>query len=57
MLGLLAAVPVVSRAVRLPEPLRNRLRRWLDLVEAVSMVALIPVGLGAFGLYGLLGGS
>ncbi|WP_411121500.1 secretion protein snm4 [Streptomyces sp. x-19] len=58
VLGLLAAVPVVSRAVRLPEPLRNRLRRWLDLVEAVSMVALIPVGLGAFGLYGLLlGGS
>lgn len=56
VLGLLAAVPVVSRAVRLPEPLRNRLRRWLDLVEAVSMVALIPVGLGAFGLYGLLGG-
>ncbi|MFJ9617180.1 secretion protein snm4 [Streptomyces noursei] len=57
-LGLLVALPVAALAVRLPEPLRNRLRRWLDLVESVSMVALIPVGLGAFGLYGLLlGGS
>ncbi|MFF2809955.1 secretion protein snm4 [Streptomyces sp. NPDC058000] len=58
VLGLLAVLPVAALAVRLPEPLRNRLRRWLDLVESVSMVALIPVGLGAFGLYGLLlGGS
>ncbi|MEW1654307.1 secretion protein snm4 [Streptomyces sp. NPDC093707] len=57
-LGLLAAVPLPALAGRLPDPLRNRLRRWLDLVESVSMVALIPVGLGAFGVYGaLLGGS
>ncbi|MFF0627611.1 secretion protein snm4 [Streptomyces sp. NPDC004296] len=58
VLGLLAVLPVAALAVRLPEPLRNRLRRWLDLVESVSMVALIPAALGAFGLYGLLlGGS
>ncbi|MFE6686556.1 secretion protein snm4 [Streptomyces sp. NPDC057743] len=57
-LGLLAALPLVALAVRLPDPLRNRLRRWLDVVESVSTVALIPVGLGAFGLYGtLLGGA
>ncbi|MYT31209.1 hypothetical protein [Streptomyces sp. MspMP-M5] len=58
-LGLLAALPVAALAVRPPAPLRDRLRRWLDLVESVSVVALIPVGLGAFGLYGLLlgGGS
>ncbi|WP_039641380.1 hypothetical protein [Streptomyces sp. 769] len=56
-LCLLVALPVAALAVRLPEPLRNRLRRWLDLAESVSMVALIPVGLGAFGLYGLLLGG
>ncbi|MGD3111441.1 secretion protein snm4 [Streptomyces sp. YGL11-2] len=56
-LCVLAAVPVATLAVRVPEPLRARLWRWLDLVESVSMVALIPVGLGACGLYGLLWGG
>ncbi len=56
-LGLLAALPVAALAVRPPEPLRDRLRRWLDVVESVSVVALIPVSLGAFGLYGLLLGA
>ncbi|MFH9244665.1 secretion protein snm4 [Streptomyces lydicus] len=57
-LALLAALPVAVLAVRLPEPLRARLWRWLDVVESVSVVALIPVALGAFGVYGLLfGGS
>ncbi|KUL36244.1 secretion protein snm4 [Streptomyces sp. NRRL F-4489] len=53
-LGVLAALPVAALAVRLPEPLRDRLGRRLDLAESVCMVALIPAGLGAFGLYGLL---
>ncbi|MEU9119683.1 secretion protein snm4 [Streptomyces sp. NPDC048506] len=56
-LGVLAALPVAVLAIRVPEPLRVRLRRWLDLIESVSVVALIPVGLGAFGLYGLLFGT
>lgn len=56
-LGLLAVLPAVAPAIRLPEPLRTRLRRWLDLVESLSMAALIPVALGAFGLYGLLSGA
>ncbi|WP_310726017.1 secretion protein snm4 [Streptomyces sp. N2A] len=56
-LGLLAVLPAVVPAIRMPEPLRARLRRWLDLVESLSMAALIPVALGAFGLYGLLSGA
>ncbi|MGW1376540.1 secretion protein snm4 [Streptomyces sp. NPDC002446] len=56
-LGALAVLPVAVRAVRVPEPQRARLRRWLDLAESVSVVALIPVALGAFGLYGLLFGT
>ncbi|MFD8546390.1 secretion protein snm4 [Streptomyces sp. NPDC059649] len=53
-LAVLAVLPAVLPAIRVPQPLRARLRRWLDLVESVSMAALIPVTLGAFGLYGLL---
>ncbi|UKY51007.1 secretion protein snm4 [Streptomyces inhibens] len=56
-LGVLAGLPVAVLAVRVPEPLRARLRRWLDLVESVSVVVLIPVALGAFGLYSLLFGA
>ncbi|MBL1090067.1 MULTISPECIES: secretion protein snm4 [Streptomyces] len=56
-LGVLALLPAVVPAIRIPEPLRTRLRRWLDLVESVSVAALIPVALGAFGLYGLLSGA
>ncbi|MEE4423787.1 secretion protein snm4 [Streptomyces bugieae] len=56
-LGVLAVLPAVVPAIRVPEPLRTRLRRWLDLAESVSVAALIPVALGAFGLYGLLFGA
>ncbi|MFH8403265.1 EsaB/YukD family protein [Streptomyces sp. NPDC018019] len=51
VLGLLAALPVAALAVRLPEHVRVLLRRLTDVVEAVSVVALIPVGLGAFGVF------
>ncbi|MFG2097693.1 secretion protein snm4 [Streptomyces sp. NPDC048612] len=57
VLGLLAVLPVAVLTVRLPEPTRARLWRWLDLAESVSVVALIPVTLGALGLYGLLFGA
>ncbi|TJZ51943.1 secretion protein snm4 [Streptomyces piniterrae] len=54
----LAALPVAGLAVRVPEPVRARLRRWLDMVESIGVMALIPVALGAFGVYSLLlGGS
>ncbi|MCK7623667.1 secretion protein snm4 [Streptomyces sp. RS10V-4] len=53
-LCVLTALPVAALAVRLPQPRRERLGRRLDLAESVCMVALIPAGLGAFGLYGLL---
>ncbi|MFE6738850.1 ubiquitin family protein [Streptomyces tubercidicus] len=57
VLGLLAVLPVALLAVRVPEPALARLRRGLDRAESVSVVALIPVTLGAFGLYDLLFGA
>lgn len=57
VLGLLAVLPVVLLAVRLPAPALARLRRGLNRAESVSVVALIPVTLGAFGLYDLLFGA
>lgn len=57
VLGLLAVLPVALLAVRIPEPSLARLRRWLNRAESVAVVALIPVTLGAFGLYGLLFGA
>ncbi|MEU7257781.1 EsaB/YukD family protein [Streptomyces rimosus] len=50
-LCLLAALPVAALAVRLPEHVRALLRRLTDVVEVVSVVALIPVGLGASGVF------
>ncbi len=50
-LCLLAALPVAALTVRLPEHVRVLLRRLTDVVEVVSVVALIPVGLGAFGVF------
>ncbi|MEU9111994.1 secretion protein snm4 [Streptomyces sp. NPDC048483] len=57
VLGVLAALPVAVLAVRVPELLRVGLRRWLDRVESVAVIALIPVALGAFGVYSLLLGA
>ncbi|MFF3747251.1 EsaB/YukD family protein [Streptomyces kronopolitis] len=55
VLGVLAVLPLAALAPRPPEHVRDRLRRLLDLVESVGAVALIPVALGAFGVYsGLL---
>ncbi|WP_407551923.1 EsaB/YukD family protein [Streptomyces sp. Pv4-95] len=53
----LAGLAVVVLTVRVPETMRARLRRWLDLLESTGVVALIPVSLGAFGVYGLLFGA
>ncbi|MEU5020307.1 type VII secretion integral membrane protein EccD [Streptomyces angustmyceticus] len=49
-----AVLPLGVLAVRVPEHVRARLRRLLNLVESVAVMALIPVALGAFGIYGRL---
>ncbi|WP_437044232.1 EsaB/YukD family protein [Streptomyces angustmyceticus] len=49
-----AVLPLAVPAVRVPEQVRARLRRLLNLVESVAVMALIPVALGAFGVYGRL---
>ncbi|MFC3996264.1 EsaB/YukD family protein [Nocardiopsis sediminis] len=53
-LGLLVAglaIPIVALAAEPPEFVRARLRRITSRVEAVAVVALIPVALGVFGTY------
>ncbi|MFK8847447.1 EsaB/YukD family protein [Streptomyces sp. Ac-502] len=49
---LLMALPLAALAVRPPERVRLRARRLANLAESVSVVALIPVAVGAFGVYG-----
>lgn len=49
-----AVLPLVVLAVRVPEHVQVRLRRLMNLVESVSVVALIPVALGAFGVFSRL---
>lgn len=50
-----AVLPFGVLAVRVPEHVRVRLRRLVNLVESVGVLALILVALGAFGVHaGLL---
>ncbi|WP_232544188.1 EsaB/YukD family protein [Streptomyces buecherae] len=49
-----ALVPLVVLAVRPPDHVRVRLRRLANLVEAVGVVVLVPVAIGAFDVYGRL---
>jgi len=49
-----AVVPLAVLAVEPPEHVRARLRRVMDLVEALGVVALFPLVLGVFGVYGQL---
>jgi type VII secretion integral membrane protein EccD len=49
-----ALLPLVVLAVEPPEHVRVRLRRAMDLAETLSVVALFPLVLGAFGVYGQL---
>lgn len=46
-----AVVPLAVLAVRLPEHVGVRLRRAVDLVEAVGVIALFPLAVGVFGVY------
>jgi hypothetical protein len=53
-LCVLAVLPLMVLAWRVPDHVQVRLRRLMNLVESVGVVALIPVALGAFGVYTLL---
>ncbi|MFI2237308.1 EsaB/YukD family protein [Streptomyces chrestomyceticus] len=52
VLCLLLVLPLAALAVRPPEHVRLRVRHLMNGVESVSVVALIPVALGALGVYG-----
>ncbi|GCD44883.1 EsaB/YukD family protein [Streptomyces paromomycinus] len=52
LLCLLVLLPLAALAVRPPEHVRLRARHLMNVVESVSVVALIPVALGALGVYG-----
>ncbi|WP_431781548.1 EsaB/YukD family protein [Streptomyces chumphonensis] len=53
-LAAVALVPLAVLVLRPPDHVRVRLRRTANLVESVSVVVLIPVVIGAFGVYGRL---
>ncbi|SKA10345.1 type VII secretion integral membrane protein EccD [Marinactinospora thermotolerans DSM 45154] len=54
VLLLIAIIPVVVLTREQPEHVRARLRRIAGRIEAVAVVALIPVTIGVFGTYGRL---
>jgi hypothetical protein len=57
VLGLLAVVPLGVLAVEPAEHVRVRLRRAGDLLESVAVIALFPLVIGVFGVYGRLLGT
>ncbi|MGW6023336.1 type VII secretion integral membrane protein EccD [Streptomyces sp. NPDC055099] len=54
LLVVLALVPLVVLAVQPAEHVRVRLRRVGDLLESVGVIALLPLVIGVFGVYGRL---
>ncbi|WP_030780639.1 type VII secretion integral membrane protein EccD [Streptomyces sp. NRRL S-920] len=54
VLVVLALTSLVVLAVQPPEHVRVRLRRAGDLVESVGVIALLPLVIGVFGVYGRL---
>lgn len=50
----LLGVAVVPLGVELPEHVRARLRRLGDRLEAVAVLAAVPLAIGVFGTYGQL---
>ncbi|MFC5722001.1 type VII secretion integral membrane protein EccD [Streptomyces gamaensis] len=57
LLVVLALVPFAVLMVQPPEHVRVRLRRFGDLLESVGVIALFPLVLGVFGVYGRLLGT
>nr|WP_225987287.1 type VII secretion integral membrane protein EccD [Streptomyces spectabilis] len=49
-----AVAPLLVLAVRPAEHLRVRLRRFGDVLESLGVIALVPLLLGVFGVYGRL---
>ncbi|MFI1364998.1 EsaB/YukD family protein [Streptomyces griseochromogenes] len=56
-LVVLALVPLAVLVVQPPEHVRVRLRRFGDVVESVGVIALFPLVIGVFGVYGRLLGT
>ncbi|MFH8483976.1 type VII secretion integral membrane protein EccD [Streptomyces longisporoflavus] len=54
LLAALALIPLVVLAVQPAEHVRVRLRRVGDLLESVGVIALLPLVIGVFGVYGRL---
>ncbi|WP_406167616.1 type VII secretion integral membrane protein EccD [Streptomyces sp. NBC_00996] len=54
VLVVLALVPLAVLAVRPAEHVRVRLRRLGDVLESVGVIALFPLVIGVFGVYGRL---
>ncbi|MFT2017278.1 EsaB/YukD family protein [Streptomyces sp. 796.1] len=50
----LAVLPLLVLAVRPAEHVRVRLRRMGDVVESFAVIALLPLVIGVFGVYGRL---
>ncbi|MEU7135200.1 type VII secretion integral membrane protein EccD [Streptomyces sp. NPDC046261] len=50
-LCVVAIAPLAALAVRLPEHVGVRLRRAVDLVETIGVIALFPLAVGVFGIY------
>ncbi|WP_263632845.1 type VII secretion integral membrane protein EccD [Streptomyces sp. 8L] len=57
VLVVLAVVPLLVLAVRLPEYVGARLGRMADIAESVGVIALFPLLIGVFGVYGRLLGT
>lgn len=54
LLAALTVLPLAVLAVQPAEHVRVRLRRAGDAVESVGVIALFPLLLGVFGVYGRL---
>ncbi|MFJ5291052.1 type VII secretion integral membrane protein EccD [Streptomyces sp. NPDC088348] len=57
LLVVLALVPLVVLTVQPAEHVRVRLRRLGDAVESAGVIALFPLAIGVFGVYGRLLGT
>ncbi|WP_372442689.1 type VII secretion integral membrane protein EccD [Streptomyces pactum] len=57
LLSVAALLPLAALVVQPPEHVRVRLRRLADLAESLGVLALLPLAVGAFGVYGRLLGA
>ena len=57
VLAVLALLPLAVLALQPPDHVQVRLRRAMDLAEAIGVVALIPLAVGVFGVYARLTGT